>query len=179
MGRFFGFPGLGVEKRNAVAAAVSLAVSLAAALALVSCADGGGQGTRTAAAAVTDRPNPQLATAVLRAGSAELIAEIADDEIERTRGLMHRKELKDGRGMLFVFDSDQRLSFWMKNTRIPLSIAYILSDGTIAQILDLEPLSEQPQASDRSVRYALEVPRGWFGRAGVEPGDRVVIPPLR
>ena len=78
--------------------------------------------------------------------------------------------------MLFVFDSDERLSFWMKNTLIPLSIAYIASDGTIREILDMEPHSLAPVPSQYSVRYALEVPKGWFSRAGVRVGDRVSIP---
>ena len=161
-----------------VAAAFVVAAVFVVAAALMSCGGNRGVGSE-GRDSLTDRPNPPLPTARLRLGGAELVAEVADDEAERTRGLMHRTELADGKGMLFVFESDQRLSFWMKNTRIPLSIAYILSDGTIARILDLEPYSEQPRSSDRSVRYALEVPRGWFARAGVAEGDRVVIPPLR
>jgi len=99
-------------------------------------------------------------------------------ETERNRGLMYRTSLRDGEGMLFVFDRDQQVSFWMKNTKLPLSIAYIISDGTIVQILDLVPYSEEPRPSARSIRYALEVPQGWFGRAGVKVGDKVAIPPL-
>jgi uncharacterized membrane protein (UPF0127 family) len=75
--------------------------------------------------------------------------------------------------MLFIFDRDQVLSFWMKNTLIPLSIAFIASDGRILQIKDMEPLSLSTVNSDRSVRYALEVPRGWFSRAGIAIGDIV------
>ena len=78
--------------------------------------------------------------------------------------------------MLFVFESDQRLTFWMKNTLVPLSIAYIASDGTIREILDMEPQSLASVPSQYSVRYALEVPKGWFARAGVRTGDRVAVP---
>ncbi len=120
--------------------------------------------------------NPTLRTERLAVGSAEVLAEIARTPGERELGLMFRKDLPDGRGMLFVFESDERLSFWMKNTLVPLSIAYIASDGTIREILDMEPLSLAPVPSQHSVRYALEVPRGWFGRAGVRAGDRVAIP---
>jgi len=125
------------------------------------------------------KPNPQLRTVTLKAGPVQLIAEVADTEGQRNRGLMLRESLADGKGMLFVFDLDQKVSFWMKNTSIPLSVAYMGSDGTILQILDLVPFSLEPRPSERSIRYALEVPQGWFGRAGLKIGDKFVIPPLR
>ena len=103
-------------------------------------------------------------------------AEIADNDETRQRGLMFRQSLADGEGMLFVFESDQILSFWMKNTYIPLSIAYITFDGRIIEIKDMFPHNEIPVVSSRSVRYALEVPQNWFSRAGVRAGDIVKIP---
>jgi uncharacterized membrane protein (UPF0127 family) len=106
-------------------------------------------------------------------GKVSVKAEIARTPAQREQGLMHRKELKDGHGMLFVFERDQVLSFWMKNTLIPLSIAYIAHDGRIIEIHDMEPGNLTPVQSSRSARYALEVPQGWFGRAGVVPGDRL------
>jgi uncharacterized protein len=123
--------------------------------------------------AVTDSPNPTLAAVSIEVGPSRVLAEIARSDTERERGLMFRTSLADGKGMLFVFDKDDRLAFWMKNTKLPLSIAYISSDGTIRQISDLEPDSLATVQSERSVRYALEVPRGWFERAGVREGDRV------
>jgi hypothetical protein len=102
-----------------------------------------------------------------------LQAEIATTETERSKGLMFRKELKDGQGMLFVFDRDQHLSFWMKNTLIPLSVAYIASDGKILEIHDMTPESLNPVDSDLAARYALEVPQGWFNRVALGPGDRL------
>jgi uncharacterized membrane protein (UPF0127 family) len=102
-------------------------------------------------------------------------AEIARTEAERALGLMHRKELKDGSGMLFIFEEDQPLSFWMKNTLIPLSIAFIGSDGLIHEIRDMQPKSLISIQSAVPARYALEVPRGWFSRAGISPGSRLVI----
>ena len=105
----------------------------------------------------------------------EITAEIAETEDERAQGLMHRRELPDGEGMLFIFDRDQQLSFWMKNTVIPLSIAFISSDGRITEIRDMQPNDLNSIQSSRSVRYALEVPQGWFGRAGVQVGDVVRI----
>jgi uncharacterized membrane protein (UPF0127 family) len=101
-------------------------------------------------------------------------AEIASTSEERSKGLMYRKKLPDGEGMLFVFERDEVLSFWMKNTYIPLSIAFIASDGKIIDIKDMYPLDENSVVSSRSVRYALEVPMGWFSRAGVRQGDTVI-----
>jgi uncharacterized membrane protein (UPF0127 family) len=105
----------------------------------------------------------------------EINAEIAKTEEERSKGLMHRKKLPEGEGMLFVFERDQQLSFWMKITSIPLSIAFITSDGRIVEIRDMQPFDLNSVMSSRSVRYALEVPQGWFGRAGVKPGDTIKI----
>jgi len=102
-------------------------------------------------------------------------AEIAVSSEERQQGLMNRKKLPDGEGMLFIFERDQILYFWMKNTYIPLSIAYITHNGIIIEIKDMFPLDETAVVSSRSVRYALEVPQGWFSRAGVKTGDIVVI----
>jgi uncharacterized membrane protein (UPF0127 family) len=110
-----------------------------------------------------------------KAGAApvRLQVEIARTERERARGLMHRISLPDGEGMLFVFERDQILSFWMKDTLIPLSIAFISYDGRILEIYDMKPRDLAPVHSSRSVRYALEVPQGWFERAGITPGDRL------
>lgn len=106
---------------------------------------------------------------------AKVKAEIAQTQDERSKGLMFRKKLADGDGMLFVFEKDEVLSFWMKNTNIPLSIAYISSDGRIIEIKNMYPNDENPVTSSRSVRYALEVPKDWFTRAGVKTGDIAVI----
>ena len=108
-------------------------------------------------------------------GIAVVKAEIAVTVEERAMGLMNRKSLPDGEGMLFIFERDDILSFWMKNTIIPLSIAYIASDGRIIDIKDMYPLDLNPVPSSRSVRYALEVPQGWFSRAGVRTGDIVRV----
>ena len=105
-------------------------------------------------------------------------AEIARTHEERANGLMFRERLPDGEGMLFIFENDQIMSFWMRNTFIPLSIAFIASDGIIIDIKDMYPHDESPVTSSRSVRYALEVPQGWFLRVGVQTGDVVRIPQL-
>ena len=100
-------------------------------------------------------------------------AEIARSEEERNHGFMERKVIPDGTGMLFIFDRDQILSFWMKNTPHPLSIAYLDSKGKIRNIYDMTPFSLTPIVSTVSVRYALEVPQGWFEKAGIKTGDIV------
>lgn len=102
-------------------------------------------------------------------------AEIADTNEERTKGLMYREKLPDGEGMLFIFDKDDILSFWMKNTYIPLSIAFITNDGKIIDIRNMYPNDETSVMSSRSARYALEVPQGWFTRIGVKEGDIVLM----
>ena len=108
-------------------------------------------------------------------GNVIIRAEIAQTEAQRAQGLMHRRELNDGHGMLFIFERDQILSFWMKDTFIPLSIAFISHEGTILEIYDMEPEDLNPVRSSRSARYALEVPQGWFGRAGIAIGDKMHI----
>jgi uncharacterized membrane protein (UPF0127 family) len=110
--------------------------------------------------------------------AAALRVEVARSEDERAKGLMFRQELPDGEAMLFVFDRDQILSFWMKNTLIPLSIAYIAWDGRILEIHDMRPHNLSPVSSSRSARYALETPQGWFERAGVRPGDVLRLDPV-
>ncbi len=110
---------------------------------------------------------------ILRDGAAitTLQAEVAVSDEDRARGLMFRTSLADGQGMAFVFDADRKLTFWMKDTKIPLSIAFVAHDGRITQIEDMTPLSLSVTESERSVRYAIEVPQGWFTRLGVMPGD--------
>ena len=99
-------------------------------------------------------------SSILLIGRRKFTLEIARSPEERQKGLMHREELQKNRGMLFVFEYDQKLSFWMKNTHIPLDIAYVAKDGTIKEIHRMKPRSEKPVQAAHSVRYALEVPRG-------------------
>jgi uncharacterized membrane protein (UPF0127 family) len=143
-----------MRHHSALIALVAFAVSLAAACVPASRAQSG------------------LATAELHSGAISVVAELAIGPAEQETGLMYRTSLADGKGMLFVYHDDRRLSFWMKNTLIPLSIAYISADGTIREIHDMEPESLAAINSDHFVRYALEVPQGWFSRVGLGVGDR-------
>lgn len=109
-------------------------------------------------------------------GQVALTAEVADTDESRSRGYMERGEIPFGTGMIFIFDKDQQLSFWMKNTPHPLSIAYIDSRGVIREIYDMTPFSLSSCVSSVSVRYALEVPQGWFEEENISVGDKVIIP---
>ena len=109
-------------------------------------------------------------------GQVTLTAEVADTDESRSRGYMEREEIPFGTGMIFIFYKDQQLSFWMKNTPHPLSIAYIDSRGVIREIYDMTPFSLSSCVSSVSVRYALEVPQGWFEEENISVGDKVIIP---
>ena len=123
--------------------------------------------------AVSCSKNGSLPTQVIKINQWEITVEIADTLESQQKGLMGRKSLDNDRGMLFVYDRDSRKSFWMKNTVIPLSIAYIGADGTIREIYDMEPLSTRTVDSRYSVRYALEVNQGAFEQHGIKPGDKM------
>jgi len=99
--------------------------------------------------------------------------EIADTDAERRTGLMGRSALAEDAGMLFVFDREQPLSFWMKNTLIPLSVAYIDEGGTIVDIQDMQPLDETSHPSAAPAKYALEANQGFFEAHGINVGDRL------
>jgi uncharacterized protein len=106
--------------------------------------------------------------------------EIADTEAQRAKGLMFRKELPDGQGMLFDFQREQEVSFWMKNTYIPLDMIFIRRDGRILRIAEnTEPLSTRIIPSGGPVRAVLEVIGGTARKFGIAPGDRVAFPIFR
>ena len=104
-------------------------------------------------------------------GDRVFSVELADSPDEQQRGLMHRRSLAPDHGMLFIFPDSRIRSFWMRNTYIDLSIAYIDSNGIIIDILDMEALDETPVPSTQPVQYGLEVNKGAF--EGIYPGDRV------
>jgi uncharacterized protein len=106
-----------------------------------------------------------------------LKVELARSAQERQTGLMNREKMDRDRGMLFIFPGEAPRSFWMKNTLIPLSIAFLDRDGNILNIEDMEPLDLSPVPSDGPAMYALEVNQGLFHEWGVRPGYRVVLPP--
>ena len=105
-------------------------------------------------------------------------AEVVQTEEEKARGLMFRESLGKDEGMLFAFDREEILTFWMKNTPLPLSIAFMDQRGKIVDIQDMDPFSLRTHASTLPARYALETNQGWFKRNGIGVGDVVKIPPL-
>ena len=119
-------------------------------------------------------PRPSLPTAELRIKDSRLFAEVVSRPEDRALGLMFRRSLAPDSGMVFVFDSDEFQRFWMKNTLIPLSIAYITRDSLISDILEMAPLdTTTPYISTKAVRYALEMNSGWFQSRGIRTGDTV------
>ena len=100
-------------------------------------------------------------------------AEIATTFEERKNGFMFRQDIPDGTGMLFVFEEEQVLDFWMKNTPHPLSIAYIDKNGRIRDILDMTPFSLANVTSSTKALYALEVPQGWYEKVNIKVGDKL------
>lgn len=129
------------------------------------------------AALAQGRPVPLAIEQGIRRATVQ--AEIAETPRQREIGLMHREGLPEDGGMLFIYPEASKLSFWMKNTRIPLSIAFISDQGVITEILDMDPPrpgAEPPTYTSREAnRYALEVNRGWFQKKGIGPGARVRV----
>ncbi len=127
----------------------------------------------------TTTSEPRVVTIETSGGErVEVRVEIADDVFERSRGLMYRTALGADRGMLFVYPNEKEHSFWMRNTLIPLSIAFMDSEGRIVDIQDMKPLDDDPPhyVSAEPARYALEVNQGFFEERGVEVGDRLELP---
>lgn len=101
----------------------------------------------------------------------EIWVEVAKTPEQRAKGLMWRKNLGKDDGMLFIFEEEEYHSFWMKNTYIPLSIAFIDKDGIIVDIKEMEPLSTKSISPPKPVLFVLEMPKGWFYKNGIKKGD--------
>ena len=115
----------------------------------------------------------QLPRTELSAGMHLIRAEVADNFVTRMQGLMHRPTMGANEGMLFVFDDAGIQCMWMKNTLIPLSVAYIADDGSIINIEDMKPHSEDSHCAKKPVRFALEMNVGWFASKGLRPGAKL------
>lgn len=102
-----------------------------------------------------------------------ITAEVAASPMERQIGLMHRPSMPANHGMLFIFEEPGAHCFWMKNTLLPLSIAFVADDGSIVNIADMQPQSEQSHCSAQPVRFALEMNQGWFAKRGIQPGFKL------
>jgi uncharacterized protein len=116
---------------------------------------------------------PELPRRTVTIDDHKIDCEVADTDSARLKGLMHRQELQQGKGMLFVFPWQDAQSFWMRDTHIPLDIAFIDARGKILNIASGEPRSETPIKSVSPAMYVLEVPKGWFSLRRLEPGSIV------
>lgn len=125
------------------------------------------------AAGAQSGPQAPLPTTQLAAGIHIIRAEVANTEATRRDGLMFRKELAGNDGMLFVFDQPDVQCFWMRNTLLPLSIAFIADDGTIVNIEDMAPQTDDAHCSKKPVRYALEMAQGWYESHGMKAGRKI------
>jgi len=115
-------------------------------------------------------PLPEITLSI---GGHKLTAEVAANDNSRTTGLMHRRMMPENRGMLFVFAYTQPQSFWMMNTYLPLSIAFVDEQGVIVNIADMKPLTTDPHPSAKPAKYALEMNQGWFAKRGIKAGARI------
>ena len=152
------------------AGAVVVLGALAAACSAADGQDGGGQDPESGEGSPVTLEGEKVP---IRVAGMEIMVEIADDDAERAKGLMFRESLPRDEGMLFVYESERRLSFWMRNTLIPLDVAYIDSQGRIVDIQTMEPRDETSHWSASDAQYALEMNAGWFADNGVGVGALV------
>jgi hypothetical protein len=132
--------------------------------------------TNAATASPTELPRAVVGLQPAGRSRLEVRVEVAADQAARARGLMFRTTLPADAGMLFVFPDDTEGPFWMKDTAVPLSIAFIAADGRIVSIKDMQPRSTDLTHPGARYRYALEVNQGFFDRVGVRVGDRAELP---
>ncbi len=118
-------------------------------------------------------PRPRLPTIKITAGIHVIQTELAITGEQQATGMMFRKTMGTNEGMLFVNDDAGVRCFWMRNTLLPLSIAFLADDGRIVNIADMEPKSEKSHCSAKPVRFALEMNQGWFAKRGIKPGMKI------
>ena len=118
-------------------------------------------------------PQPRLPTVSLTAGMHVIKAELAITPEQQATGMMFRREMPGNEGMLFVNDAPGVRCFWMKNTLVPITIAFLADDGSIVNLADMAPQSERSHCSAAPVRFALEMSQGWFAKRGIQPGFKL------
>ena len=131
------------------------------------------------AAAQGGAGTPQTLPAIaLQAGMHNIRAAVAQTPEQRQTGLMFRREMAQHEGMLFVFEQASPQCFWMKNTLLPLSIAFLADDGTVVNIADMQPQVLDSHCSSKPVRYVLEMNQGWFAKRGIKAGSKITGAPF-
>jgi uncharacterized membrane protein (UPF0127 family) len=133
----------------------------------------------TALPACAQEPQTNLPRVTLSAGMHQIDAQVAQTPDQRATGLMHRKEMPQHEGMLFVFERPTMQCFWMKDTLLPLSVAFLADDGTVVNLAEMKPLALDSHCSAQPVRYVLEMNQGWFAKKGVKPGSKLNGEPFR
>ena len=129
--------------------------------------------------AAAQEPQMNLPRVKLAAGMHQIDAQVAHTPQQRTIGLMFRKEMPQHEGMLFVFEQPSQQCFWMRNTLLPLTAAFVADDGTIVNLADMKPQTEDSHCSATPVRYVLEMNQGWFAKKGVKAGSKLSGAPFQ
>ena len=125
------------------------------------------------------QPQLQLPRIQLQAGMHQMQVQVAATPDQRAIGLMHRAEMPQVEGMLFAFEQATQQCFWMKNTLLPLTAAFIADDGTIVNLADMKPQTTDAHCSDQPVRWVLEMNQGWFAKRGIKAGFKLQGPVFR
>lgn len=121
-------------------------------------------------------PQTQLSRTTLNAGMHLLQVQLAQDFEQRQTGLMWRKEMPQNEGMLFIFEQAGVQCFWMRNTLLPLTAAFVADDGTIVNLADMKPLNDSSHCSHKPVRFVLEMNQGWFAKRNIQAGFKLTGP---
>jgi uncharacterized membrane protein (UPF0127 family) len=129
-------------------------------------------------ASAQEPPQMNLQRVKLSAGMHIIDAQVALTPEQRQIGLMFRKEMPQQEGMIFVFEQASQQCFWMKNTVLPLTAAFVADDGTIVNLADMKPQTTEPHCSAKPVRYVLEMNKGWFAQKGIKAGSKLGGPPF-
>ena len=125
-----------------------------------------------------DTPQTNLPRIKLQAGMYQIDTQVAQTPDQRSIGLMFRKDMPQHEGMLFVFEQPATQCFWMKNTLLPLTAAFVADDGTIVNLEDMKPQTTESHCSVKPVRFVLEMNQGWFAKKGLKAGSRIAGPPF-
>ena len=120
-----------------------------------------------------DSPQTDLPRISMGAGIHRIEAQVAATPLQRQIGLMWRKDMPQNEGMLFIFEQPSVQCFWMKNTLLPLTAAFVADDGTIVNLADMKPQTTDSHCSSKPVRYVLEMNQGWFGKKGLSANSRL------
>ena len=131
-----------------------------------------------AASHAQGQPQLNLPTVALQAGMHRIHAQVALTPDQRATGLMFRREMPQHEGMLFVSELPYQQCFWMRNTLIPLAIAFIADDGTLVNVVEMKPQTLDSHCSAQPVRYVLEMNQGWFAKKGIKPGMKLTGSPF-